>query len=158
MNKDNARKDKGDNLGTKAQEDTDRKDNSSIGADVNRGIGVNNPSKRTDADKGVDKRIRIVNLGTRIDVDAAADNSNILAENLSIVADNPGIAADNLGTVVNNSGIETNTNTRANDSSITATHKFYATSFFALRYIFFLLAFSSKLVTASLLSSLPFLS
>ena len=148
--KDNARKCRGDDLG-------------SIG--VNGRIGADNPGIGTDADAGAD------DLGT------AADNSSTATDDLGIAADNSGIAANDPGIAADNPGTETDADTikndpgiavvdqsigmdadaEANNPSTTTSNKARTctASLFALRSALFLLASSFESVTASLPSSLP---
>ena len=59
------------------------------------------------------------------------------------------------GTGVDNPGTKIDADAEADNPSIVASNKAHATSLFALRYAFFLLVSSSKLITTSLQSSLP---
>ena len=137
--KDNARKGKRDNPG-------------SIGVDANRRIGADNPGTRTNTDIEADNLVIVAdNLGIVVDnPDKATDNLGIAADDLSTIADDP-------GTATNDPGARTDVDTGINNLGIVASNKTCGVSLFALRHIFFLLAPFSKLVTAFLQSSLPFL-
>ena len=134
-----------------------RGDPRSIGTDG--GIGADNSVTRTDVDAGAD------NPGT------TADNSGIATDDPGTATDNSGIAADNVGTTADNLGIgmdadagtnnpgiaaedldtEMDADTEANDSGTAASNNAHtrAASLFGLHCALFLLAFSSKSVTAS---------
>lgn len=165
--KDNARKSKRDNPGTKAQRETNREDDLITSTNTKRQTGVDNP------DVGVNNLDTIVNNSSIAtdNLDIVAKSSSIATNNLGIIVDNLGIIVDNLGIATDNLNIETDKDIKAENLSIkidvdikidnlgiAASNKVYATSFFALRRTFFLLASFSKLVTVSFLFSLPFLS
>ena len=125
----------------------------SIGAAADRGIRTDNLGTKTNADAGVD------------DPSTAADNPSIVVDDLETATNDPNTTIDNLNitvnnldTATNNLGIGIDADARVNNLGIATSNKTHTASFFALSHTLFLLAFSSKLVTTSLPSSLPFLS
>lgn len=150
---DNAEKNKRVDSETKVRGDADREDNWSTSAEIDGRTRIDNLGIKTNANVEIDK------------IAIAADNPDIatydldtVADNSDIVTDNSGIAVNNSGTAANDLGTKTDADIRTNDLSIVANNKAHAAFFFALHHSFFLFAFYPKLITASLLSSLPFLS
>lgn len=125
-----------------------------LGTRMNANIKANNPGITTD-----NLGITVDHLGIRTNTDVEADNSSIGTNNLSIKTDaNAGV--DNLGIAADNPNTKTDIDARADNPSIATSHQvcICIAFLFVLHHAFFLLASFSKSVTASLLSSLLFLS
>lgn len=185
LSKNNAAKNWGNDLGSMgADADRGSKANNP-GTRIDIDIKTNNPGTRANnPNTTVDNSGITANNPSIVAnyLSRAADNPGTAANNSSIASDNPGTIADNLGKVADNqntainnpdteidadaganilgtapdnSGIKIDANVEAHNPSTVASNKACTISFFALRYTFFLLVFSSKLVTASLSCFLP---
>lgn len=77
----NIRKSEENNPETKAQGDTNRKNNLGIEIDINKKIKAENPDIKTDVNAKTNRKIGINNLGIRIDANIRVNNLNKVTSN-----------------------------------------------------------------------------
>lgn len=144
--KNNARKSKRDNPGTKPQKETNKDDNLSISTNTERKTGIDNPDVRVNnLDTAVDNSSIAINNSDIVteSLSTATNNLNTIVDNLGVIVDNLGIATDNLGIETDkdmkadNLSIKIDADIRTDNPGIAASNKVYVISFFALRHTFF---------------------